>query len=146
MNGNFMDFMKIIFNGWKGPFVYSNFLLVKSCTSPWQALNESHRHCPWHAAFYGRIMSGNSAQGPTLVKMSEINAVSRENQYLVEPVGFVKSPVELGKWRMWNRCFFKTKQISTGNHFEEEDFYPYELWNRQVSSGLIHLGPDIIWS
>jgi hypothetical protein len=40
----------------------------------------------------------------------------------------------------------KTKQISTGNHFEEEDFYPYELWNRQVSSGLIHLGPDIIWS
>ena len=36
------------------------------------------------------------------------------------------------------------KRISTGNHFEE-DFYPNELWNRQISSSLIHLGPDIIW-
>jgi hypothetical protein len=39
----------------------------------------------------------------------------------------VKSPAELGKWRMWNRCFKKAKAISTGNHFEEEDFYPDEL-------------------
>jgi hypothetical protein len=38
----------------------------------------------------------------------------------------------------------KTKQISTGNHFEEEDFYPDELRNRQISSGLIHLEPYII--
>jgi hypothetical protein len=36
-------------------------------------------------------------------------------------------------------------RISTGNHFEEEDFYPDELWNRRISAGLIHLGPDIIW-
>ena len=38
----------------------------------------------------------------------------------------------------------KTKRISTGSYFEEEDFYPDELWNRRISSGLIHLGPDII--
>ena len=37
------------------------------------------------------------------------------------------------------------KRISTGNHFEEEDFYPDELWNRWISSGLIHWGSDIIW-
>jgi hypothetical protein len=48
-------------------------------------------------------------------------------------VGFVKSPVELGKWRMWNtgtgafKKKKKKKRISTGNHFEEEDFYPDEL-------------------
>ena len=34
--------------------------------------------------------------------------------------------------------------ISINNHFEEEDNYPDELWNRWISSGLIHLGPDII--
>ena len=36
----------------------------------------------------------------------------------------------------------KKKQISTGNHFEEEDFYPDELLNRQISSDWIHLGSD----
>ena len=41
-------------------------------------------------------------------------------------------------------AFTKKKQISTGNHFEEEDFYLDELSNRRISSGLIHLGPDII--
>ena len=38
----------------------------------------------------------------------------------------------------------RKKRISTGNHFEEEDFYPDELWNRRISSDLIHVGPDII--
>jgi hypothetical protein len=37
------------------------------------------------------------------------------------------------------------KMISTGNHFEEEDFYPDEFWNMQISFGLIYLGSDIIW-
>ena len=37
------------------------------------------------------------------------------------------------------------KRISTGNHFEDKDSYPDELWNRRISFGLIHLGPDIIW-
>ena len=37
------------------------------------------------------------------------------------------------------------KWISTNNHFEEEDFYLDELWNMRISSGLIHLGLDIIW-
>jgi hypothetical protein len=32
----------------------------------------------------------------------------------------------------------KKNRISTGNHFEEGDFYPDELWNMQISSGLIH--------
>ena len=41
---------------------------------------------------------------------------------------------------LWNK-----EWISTGNHFEEEDFYVDELWNRQISYGLIHLGPDIMW-
>jgi hypothetical protein len=27
--------------------------------------------------------------------------------------------------------------------FEEEDSHLDELWNRRISSGLIHLGPDI---
>jgi hypothetical protein len=27
----------------------------------------------------------------------------------------------------------KRKQISIFNHFEEEDFYPDELWNRRIS-------------
>jgi hypothetical protein len=28
------------------------------------------------------------------------------------PVGFVKSPVEKGKRRMWNRCFLKTTELN----------------------------------
>ena len=39
----------------------------------------------------------------------------------------------------------KQNRISTGKHFEEEDFHPGDLRNRQISSGLIHLEPDIIW-
>jgi hypothetical protein len=38
----------------------------------------------------------------------------------------------------------KKKKNSTGNSFEVKDFYPDELWNTQISSGLIHLGLDII--
>jgi hypothetical protein len=37
------------------------------------------------------------------------------------------------------------KRISTGNHFEEEDFYMDELRNRWILSGLIHLRLDVIW-
>jgi hypothetical protein len=40
----------------------------------------------------------------------------------------------------------KRKQILIGNHFDEEDYYQDELRNRRISSGLIYLGPDIIWS
>jgi hypothetical protein len=39
----------------------------------------------------------------------------------------------------------KKKRMSTGNHFEEEDFYPDDLRNMRISSGLIHLGLGIIW-
>jgi hypothetical protein len=39
----------------------------------------------------------------------------------------------------------KTKRFPTGSHFEEEDFYPDELWNRRISYGLIHLESEIIW-
>ena len=39
----------------------------------------------------------------------------------------------------------KKNRNSTGNHFEEEDFYPKELLNKHNSSGLIHLGPNVIW-
>ena len=53
---------------------------------------------------------------------------------------FCESPVGLGKWRMWKRCFFKQKRISTINRFEEEGFYLDKLWNRRISSALIHLG------
>jgi hypothetical protein len=38
----------------------------------------------------------------------------------------------------------KKQRISTNNHFEEENFYVNELWNRRILSSLIHLGPDII--
>jgi hypothetical protein len=39
----------------------------------------------------------------------------------------------------------KKRRILTSNQFEEGDFYPDELCNRRISSGLIHLGLDIIW-
>ena len=38
----------------------------------------------------------------------------------------------------------KKKRISIGNHFKEEEFYLDKTWNKQSSSSLIHLGPDII--
>jgi hypothetical protein len=38
----------------------------------------------------------------------------------------------------------KKTWMSTGNYFEEEDFYPDELLNRWISSDLIHLDPDVI--
>jgi hypothetical protein len=41
-------------------------------------------------------------------------------------------------------ALLKIKSISTGNHFEEEDFYPDELQSMRISSGLIHLRPDVI--
>jgi hypothetical protein len=50
---------------------------------------------------------------------------------------------------MWNRYFKIIKmRISTGNHFEEEDFHPDELWRRRNSSSLIHVGDRyhlILW-
>jgi hypothetical protein len=42
-------------------------------------------------------------------------------------------------------ALLKKQRISTGNHFEEEDFYLDELWNRKISSSLVHLGLEIIW-
>ena len=51
----------------------------------------------------------------------------------------------IGKVEDVKPVLLKKKGISIGNHFEEGDFYPNELWNRQISFGLIHLGPDIIW-
>jgi hypothetical protein len=39
----------------------------------------------------------------------------------------------------------KKERVLTGNRFEEEDFYPDELWNRRISSGSIRLGLDIMW-
>jgi hypothetical protein len=50
----------------------------------------------------------------------------------------------IGKVEVVKPVLLKEKRISTGNHFEEEDFYRYELWNRWISSGLIHLGLNII--
>ena len=50
----------------------------------------------------------------------------------------------IGKVEDVKPVLLKNEQISTGNHFEEEDFYPDEFWNRRISSGLIHLGSDII--
>jgi hypothetical protein len=50
----------------------------------------------------------------------------------------------IGKVEDVKPVLLKNKRISTDNHFEEEDFYPDELWNRQISFGLIHLGLDII--
>ena len=50
----------------------------------------------------------------------------------------------IGKVEDVKPVHLETKQISTSNHFEE-DFDPHELWNRRISSGLIHLGVDIIW-
>jgi len=50
----------------------------------------------------------------------------------------------IGKVEDVKPVLLKEKRVSTGNHFEEEDFYPGELWNRRISSGLIHLGLNII--
>ena len=51
----------------------------------------------------------------------------------------------IGKVEDVKSVLAKKNRISTGNHFEEEDFYLHELWNRQISSGMIHLRPGIIW-
>ena len=54
----------------------------------------------------------------------------------------------IGKVEDVKPVFLKNRRISSGNHFEEEDFetfYPDDLWNRLILSSLIHLGPDIIW-
>jgi hypothetical protein len=51
----------------------------------------------------------------------------------------------IGKVEDVKPVLLKKNRISTSNHFEEEDVYLDELWNRRISSGLIHLGPDIIW-
>ena len=51
----------------------------------------------------------------------------------------------IGKVEDVKPVLLKYKRISAGNHFEEEGFYPDELWNRRISSGLIHLGSYIIW-
>ena len=58
---------------------------------------------------------------------------------------FCEKSGRIGKVEDVKSVFKKKKQISTGNRFKEEDFYPDELWNRRISSGSIHLGPDIIW-
>ena len=42
-------------------------------------------------------------------------------------------------------AFKKIKRISTGDHFEEEDFYPDNYKIDGNSSALIHLGRDVIW-
>jgi hypothetical protein len=51
----------------------------------------------------------------------------------------------IGKVEDVKPVLLKKNRISTGNHFEEEDFYPDELWKMRISFGLIHLGSDIIW-
>ena len=51
----------------------------------------------------------------------------------------------IGKVEDVNPVLLEKNRFSTGNYFEEEDFYPDELWNMRISFGLIHLGPDIIW-
>jgi hypothetical protein len=58
---------------------------------------------------------------------------------------FCEKPGWIGKVEDVKRVLLKEKWISTGNNFEEEDFYPGELWNMRISSGLIHLGMNIIW-
>ena len=57
---------------------------------------------------------------------------------------FCEKSGRIGKVEDVKPVLLKEKHISTGTHFEEEEFHPDELWNRQISSGLIHLGPDII--
>jgi hypothetical protein len=62
------------------------------------------------------------------------------------PGWFCEKSGGIGKVEDVKPVLWKKKRISTGNHFEEEeDFYRDELWNRQISSGLIHLEPDEIW-
>ena len=51
----------------------------------------------------------------------------------------------IGKVEDVKPVLLKTERISTGNHFEEEDFYADELWNMRISFGLIHLWSDIVW-
>jgi hypothetical protein len=51
----------------------------------------------------------------------------------------------IGKVEDVKPALLKKQRISTGNHFEEEDFYLDELWNRKISSSLVHLGLEIIW-
>ena len=51
----------------------------------------------------------------------------------------------IGKVEDVKLVLFIKNRTSTGNHFEEEGFNPDELWNKRISFGLIHLGPDTSW-
>jgi len=63
---------------------------------------------------------------------------------VMTPGWFCEKSGWIGKVEDVKLVLFEKKRISTGNHFEEKDFYPDELWNRRISFGLIHLEPDII--
>ena len=81
-------------------------------------------------------------------------SMSGVNRYLVwwRPIGFVKSPVELGKWRIWNGWFIKKKKkkknrISTINIWgggflprwivKQADFIQFDSSRVRISSGAI---------
>jgi hypothetical protein len=78
------------------------------------------------------------------------NNVQGEPVFIVMAAGwFCEKSGWIGKVEVVKLVLLKLKKkerkrISTNNHFEEEGFYPDELWNRQISSGLIHLGLGII--
>jgi hypothetical protein len=70
----------------------------------------------------------------------------REPVFSVMAAGwFCEKSGWIGKVEDVKPMLLNTKWNSTGNHFEEEDFRPVELWNRWISSGLIHRRPYIIW-
>jgi hypothetical protein len=82
-----------------------------------------------------------------ILKPSELlqSNVQREPVFSVmAAVWFCEKSSWIGKVEDVKPVLLKKKRISTSNHFEEEDFFPDELWNRRISSGLIHLGSDII--
>ena len=73
------------------------------------------------------------------------SSVQGEPVFSVMAAGwFCEKSGRIGKVEDVKPVFLKTNQIATGNHFEEEEFYPDELRTRRISFGLIHLGPDII--
>ena len=70
---------------------------------------------------------------PTSLKRSPKSNVRGEPAFSVMAAGWFNEKFGwIGKVEVVKPMLLKIKRILTGNQFEEEDFYPYGLWNRRI--------------
>ena len=91
-------------------------------------------------------MDGFSDGGWQFQSLGGVTNIRGEPVFNVMVAGwFCEKSGWIGKVEDVKPVLLKNKQMSTDNHFEEEDLHMDESWNMRISSGLIHLGLDIIW-